>query len=61
LLREGLVDELLVYLAPRLLGPGRDIANVGPFTELAQGVPLEFHSVERIGPDLRVIARTLRK
>jgi diaminohydroxyphosphoribosylaminopyrimidine deaminase/5-amino-6-(5-phosphoribosylamino)uracil reductase len=57
LLREGLVDELLVYLAPKLLGHGRDMANIGPFTELAQGLPLELHSVARTGPDIRVIAR----
>ena len=30
LLREGLVDELLVYLAPKLLGSGRDMAAFGP-------------------------------
>jgi diaminohydroxyphosphoribosylaminopyrimidine deaminase/5-amino-6-(5-phosphoribosylamino)uracil reductase len=60
-LREGLVDELLVYLAPKLLGSGQGMAGLGPFTELAQGLSLEFQSAERIGPDLRVIARTLRK
>jgi diaminohydroxyphosphoribosylaminopyrimidine deaminase/5-amino-6-(5-phosphoribosylamino)uracil reductase len=60
LLREGLVDELLVYLAPKLLGRGRDMANLGPFTELAQGLPLHVHSVERVGPDIRVLARVVR-
>lgn len=57
LVREGLVDELLLYLAPRLLGPGRGMAAMGPFETLAQGLPLEFHGVDRIGPDLRVLAR----
>jgi len=60
LLREGLVDELLLYLAPKLLGHGQGIANLGPFTDLAQAVSLQMHSVERIGPDIRVIARTGR-
>lgn len=60
LLREGLVDELLVYLAPRLIGHGRDMANFGPIGELAQALPLEFTTIERIGTDLRVIARTVR-
>lgn len=55
--REGLVDELLIYLAPRLLGPGQGIAAIGPFTELAQGQPLEFHDVRRVGADLRLLAR----
>jgi diaminohydroxyphosphoribosylaminopyrimidine deaminase/5-amino-6-(5-phosphoribosylamino)uracil reductase len=60
LLREGLVDELLVYFAPKLLGPGRDMANLPEIAELASALPLEFTGVERIGPDLRVIARVIR-
>ncbi|MDD2712465.1 MAG: bifunctional diaminohydroxyphosphoribosylaminopyrimidine deaminase/5-amino-6-(5-phosphoribosylamino)uracil reductase RibD [Simplicispira sp.] len=59
LLREGLVDELLVYLAPKLLGPGLGMANIGPLSELAQAQALEFTSIERVGPDLRVLARLL--
>ncbi|MFD0666346.1 bifunctional diaminohydroxyphosphoribosylaminopyrimidine deaminase/5-amino-6-(5-phosphoribosylamino)uracil reductase RibD [Ramlibacter sp. MAHUQ-53] len=57
LVREGLVDEFLVYLAPRLLGPGRGMAALGPLTALAQGVDLEFTSATPVGPDLRVLAR----
>lgn len=57
LLREGLVDELLLYLAPRLLGPGMGLANIGPLTELAQGVELEFVEAMQVGRDLRVRAR----
>jgi diaminohydroxyphosphoribosylaminopyrimidine deaminase/5-amino-6-(5-phosphoribosylamino)uracil reductase len=57
LLREGLVDEFLVYLAPRLLGPGQGMVNIGPLSELGEAVPLEFASVAPVGPDLRVIAR----
>lgn len=60
LLSEGLVDELLVYLAPRLIGHGRDMANFGPIAELAQALSLEFVSTDRIGPDLRVLARVVR-
>lgn len=57
LVREGLVDEFLVYLAPKLVGQGRGMANFGPLTELAQAVPLVFQSSEMIGPDLRILAR----
>lgn len=57
LLREGLVDELLVYLAPKLLGSGLGMANIGPLSDLAQAQALEFSSVERVGPDLRVLAQ----
>lgn len=60
LLREGLVDELLVYLAPKLIGLGRDMANLGPIAELAQALPLEFVSAERVGADLRMVVRVVR-
>lgn len=57
LVREGLVDELLLYLAPRLLGAGRGVADFGPLTSLADGLDLEFKSVDSVGPDLRIVAR----
>jgi diaminohydroxyphosphoribosylaminopyrimidine deaminase / 5-amino-6-(5-phosphoribosylamino)uracil reductase len=60
-IREGLVDELLVYLAPKLIGSGQGMANLGPIAELASALPLDFTSATRIGPDLRVVARVLRK
>jgi diaminohydroxyphosphoribosylaminopyrimidine deaminase/5-amino-6-(5-phosphoribosylamino)uracil reductase len=57
LIREGLVDEFLVYLAPKLIGQGRDMASFGPLTELTQATPLVFKSTEMLGPDLRIVAR----
>lgn len=57
LLRAGLVDELLVYLAPRLLGLGREMAAFGPLQSLAEGLSFDFTQVERIGADLRILAR----
>jgi diaminohydroxyphosphoribosylaminopyrimidine deaminase/5-amino-6-(5-phosphoribosylamino)uracil reductase len=60
LLREGLVDELLTYLAPKLMGQGRGITNLGPFTTLDDAKALSFHEVTQIGPDLRILARISR-
>jgi diaminohydroxyphosphoribosylaminopyrimidine deaminase / 5-amino-6-(5-phosphoribosylamino)uracil reductase len=57
LLGADLVDELLVYLAPRLIGPGRDMAALAPLARLADARPLEFVDVQRIGEDLRLTAR----
>jgi diaminohydroxyphosphoribosylaminopyrimidine deaminase/5-amino-6-(5-phosphoribosylamino)uracil reductase len=57
LVREGLVDEFLVYLAPKLLGLGADMANFGPLTELSQALQLSFQSTDMVGPDLRILAR----
>ncbi len=56
-LREGLADEMLLYLAPKLLGPGLGMAQTAPLHALADGTALEYVSVERIGPDLRIVAR----
>lgn len=57
LIREGLVDEFVVYLAPKLIGQGRGMAHFGPLQDLAQALPLEFKSTAMLGPDLRVLAR----
>lgn len=56
LLREGLVDELLLYQAPKLLGEGAGIAALGPFTEVDQALELEWRDVGRVGVDLRLRA-----
>lgn len=54
----GLVDELLLYLAPMLLGNGGcGLADWGPLQALSQGLPLAWQSVQRVGPDLRLLAR----
>ncbi|MDP3310196.1 MAG: bifunctional diaminohydroxyphosphoribosylaminopyrimidine deaminase/5-amino-6-(5-phosphoribosylamino)uracil reductase RibD, partial [Polaromonas sp.] len=57
LIREGLVDEFVVYLAPKWIGQGAGMASFGPITELSQAVELDFRSTDRLGPDLRVVAR----
>lgn len=55
--REGLVDEWLLYVAPRLIGAGRELAVLGPFATLDQAIALRYTDVERIGDDLRILAR----
>lgn len=57
LIREHLVDEFLVYLAPKMLGAGRGMASFGPLTELSESIALHFQSSEMVGPDLRILAR----
>ena len=57
LLKAGLVDELLVYLAPKMLGPGRGMAALGPLERLADGLSLAFIDCTPVGPDLRIRAR----
>ena len=57
LLAAGLVDELLVYVAPRLVGSGRGLAALGPIARLEEALGFEFRSIERVGMDLRLLLR----
>lgn len=57
LLRAGLVDELLLYLAPQLLGDAaRGMADLGELLRLEQRVDLVWREVRRVGEDLRITA-----
>ena len=56
-IRAGLVDELLLYVAPKLLGVGQGMASFGPLHSLSEAVNLEFLPSEMIGNDLRLRAR----
>jgi diaminohydroxyphosphoribosylaminopyrimidine deaminase/5-amino-6-(5-phosphoribosylamino)uracil reductase len=58
LVREGCVDEFLIYMNPSLLGDSaQGMVNLAEITALDQRVALKLRSVERIGDDLRIIAR----
>ena len=57
MLRNGLVDELLVYLAPKLLGPGLGLAALPVLTTLA-GLPTwRWVDCTPVGDDLRLRLR----
>ena len=58
---EGVVDELIVYLAPQLLGDAaRGMFDLGELTALDRRIELTISDVRRIDADLRVIARLTR-
>ncbi|MEG2976213.1 MAG: bifunctional diaminohydroxyphosphoribosylaminopyrimidine deaminase/5-amino-6-(5-phosphoribosylamino)uracil reductase RibD [Comamonas sp.] len=57
LLNASLVDELLAYVAPKLLGPGKEWALLPSLQRLDQSIDMEFHAIDRVGVDLRVLAR----
>jgi diaminohydroxyphosphoribosylaminopyrimidine deaminase/5-amino-6-(5-phosphoribosylamino)uracil reductase len=61
LLDAGLIDELLLYLAPSLIGdPARGLfERATPLASLVERVPLEWTSTEPIGGDLRIVARVV--
>ncbi|SFN37652.1 diaminohydroxyphosphoribosylaminopyrimidine deaminase [Izhakiella capsodis] len=56
LLQAGVVDELIVYLAPRLLGNGaRGLCELPGLSHLADTPDFIFSDVRRVGPDVRLI------
>jgi diaminohydroxyphosphoribosylaminopyrimidine deaminase/5-amino-6-(5-phosphoribosylamino)uracil reductase len=60
LLRAQLADELIVYLAPLLLGPAaRPLLQLPEISELSAGVRLQFTDCTRLGEDMRLTARPL--
>ena len=57
LLEANCVDELLVYMAPILLGEGRSMAQLPVLTKLDGVKRFEFTDVKQLGADVRVRAR----
>ncbi|WP_187363180.1 bifunctional diaminohydroxyphosphoribosylaminopyrimidine deaminase/5-amino-6-(5-phosphoribosylamino)uracil reductase RibD [Massilia aquatica] len=57
MIREGCVDELLVYLAPSLLGEAQGMFALPALTSLDQQKRLRFHDIQQMGEDLRILAR----
>lgn len=60
LLREGLVDELLMYYAPTLLGSGREMFPLPELTDLSGRHDLRITDLRRVGGDIRILARPLQ-
>lgn len=57
LIQGGWADELLVYLAPKLLGPGRALADLAVLPSLAQAPEFVWREVALVGGDVRLLAR----
>jgi diaminohydroxyphosphoribosylaminopyrimidine deaminase / 5-amino-6-(5-phosphoribosylamino)uracil reductase len=61
LLTAGLIDELIIYMAPRVLGSAaRGMFDVPALESLADATQLTFDGVSMVGADLRIIARVSR-
>lgn len=58
ILRQGIADEVVLYLAPHLLGSdARPLAHLPGLHTLEQKIRLEWLDVRKIGSDLRLTAR----
>ena len=58
LVREGCVDEFVVYLNPSFLGDAaQGMLDLPGFSSLESRLKLKVLSVDRCGEDLRIVAR----
>ncbi|HEU4353632.1 MAG TPA: bifunctional diaminohydroxyphosphoribosylaminopyrimidine deaminase/5-amino-6-(5-phosphoribosylamino)uracil reductase RibD [Burkholderiales bacterium] len=58
LVREGCVDEFLLYLNPSFLGDGaQGILDLPAVLSLEKRIKLSVLSIDRLGEDLRILAR----
>ena len=56
LIAENLVDELIIYMAPKLLGDqARDLCHLPNLTQLADAPLWQLQSCEAVGDDLKLI------
>jgi diaminohydroxyphosphoribosylaminopyrimidine deaminase / 5-amino-6-(5-phosphoribosylamino)uracil reductase len=58
-LRHRLVDEVVAYLAPVLLGAGRHALDDAGISTIGDAIRLDVHEVTQLGPDLRLTGRPL--
>lgn len=56
-LQAGLVDEVLLYIAPKFIGEGRGLADLGVLPTLDHAPTLRYHAVSQVGDDLRLLLR----
>ncbi len=57
LFKAGLMDEMLLYIAPQLLGGQRGMVDWPPLAVLQDGLRLEWLEATMVGPDLRARLR----
>jgi diaminohydroxyphosphoribosylaminopyrimidine deaminase / 5-amino-6-(5-phosphoribosylamino)uracil reductase len=53
----GLVDKIVAYVAPKIVGDGPNALIGAGVTTITDAIDLEILDVDRIGPDLRITAR----
>ena len=59
LLSAGLIDELYIYMAPKLLGSSARPLAALPIATMKDEIPLEILDVRQVGNDLRVHAKVI--
>ncbi len=60
LLHAGIIDELVIYMAPKLMGDGaRGLFHTPGLDKLADAISLDIQDIRAIGQDWRITARIL--
>ena len=60
MLRAQLIDELVIYMAPKLLGnKARGLFNLAEVEKLEQNITLDIKDIRAIGCDWRIIAHPI--
>lgn len=60
LIEEQLVDELILYLAPKLMGSdGRGLMGALGLTSMSDVIDLEIKDVRQVGVDIRIVAKPI--
>lgn len=55
MMAEKCVDELILYVAPKLMGDGRGLFHFS-IPSISASISLQFQDIRQIGPDIRIIA-----
>ena len=61
LMRAGLIDELIIYMAPVLMGDAASgMMHLPGIISMSQKIGLEINDVRPIGKDWRIICRPVK-
>lgn len=57
LLQAGLIDELIIYIAPKIMGDGANgLFHLPSFTTMAQNINVQITDIRAVGDDWRITA-----
>lgn len=55
-IRRGLVDEMVLYVAPKLMGSNSRPLFDLPLQQMAEALPLHYREIRHFGQDIRILA-----
>jgi diaminohydroxyphosphoribosylaminopyrimidine deaminase/5-amino-6-(5-phosphoribosylamino)uracil reductase len=60
MLEKGLIDELIIYQAPHIMGDeARGLFHLPALEHMAERFALRFIDVRQVGSDIRIIAKPM--